>query len=62
MQPVSSVPVTTRGMMWPIHMKQGFMHKHAGCRKRRARAAGEPGYKEDVRMCACPHASLPGPL
>lgn len=40
----------------------GFMHKHADCRKRRARAAGEPGYKEDVRMCACPHASLPGPL
>lgn len=35
MQPVSSVPVTTGGMMRPIHMKQGSMHKHAGSRRRR---------------------------
>lgn len=25
----------------------GFMHKHAGCRRRRARAAGGPGYMEN---------------
>lgn len=53
MQPVSSVPVTTRGMMRPIHMKQGAMHKHGGCKRRRRARAAQGARLYGGCVCVC---------